>query len=153
MVVEGHHAFGRPCQVGHDEADAGAKLTRVLLDLRHHAARLFPALRLIGEARMESSHVVRWTPDRARQQMADLVLQHAVGREADRISILHFGLGLLPNMQTLSYTKFMRDNWLSNRIFTSYTDILDHCCFAWNALVDQPWKITSIGLRSWAHGS
>ena len=28
-----------------------------------------------------------------------------------------------------------------------------HCCYAWNALVDQPWKITSIGLRSWAHGS
>ena len=49
--------------------------------------------------------------------------------------------------------QFMRDNWLSNRIFTSYTDILDHCCFAWNALVDQPWKITSIGLRSCAHKS
>ena len=44
--------------------------------------------------------------------------------------------------------QFMRDNWLSNRIFTSYPDILDHCCYAWNALVDQPWKITSIGLRS-----
>ena len=26
--------------------------------------------------------------------------------------------------------QFMRDNWLSNRIFTSYGDILDHCCFA-----------------------
>ena len=49
--------------------------------------------------------------------------------------------------------QFMRDNWLSNRIFTSYPDILDHCCYAWNALVHQPWKITSIGLRSCAHGS
>jgi transposase len=47
--------------------------------------------------------------------------------------------------------QFMRDNWLSNRIFTSYTDILDHCCFAWNALVSQPWKIISIGSRAWAH--
>ena len=28
--------------------------------------------------------------------------------------------------------QFMRENWLSNRIFTSYTDILDHCCAAWN---------------------
>lgn len=26
--------------------------------------------------------------------------------------------------------QFMRDNWLSNRIFKSYEDILDHCCFA-----------------------
>ena len=26
--------------------------------------------------------------------------------------------------------QFMRDNWLSNRIFKSYDDILEHCCFA-----------------------
>jgi transposase len=26
--------------------------------------------------------------------------------------------------------QFLRDNWLSNRIFTSYSDILDHCCAA-----------------------
>ncbi|WP_291056687.1 IS630 family transposase, partial [Hyphomonas sp.] len=25
--------------------------------------------------------------------------------------------------------QFMRDNWLSNRIFKSYDDIVDHCCF------------------------
>jgi DDE superfamily endonuclease len=48
--------------------------------------------------------------------------------------------------------QFMRDNWLSNRIFTSYDDIVDHCCFAWNKLVDQPWRIMSIGLRQWARG-
>ena len=48
--------------------------------------------------------------------------------------------------------QFMRDNWLSNRVFKSYDDILDHCCFAWNHLTDQPWRIMSIGLRQWAHG-
>jgi DDE superfamily endonuclease len=48
--------------------------------------------------------------------------------------------------------QFLRDNWLSNRIFRSYDDILDHCCEAWNKLVDQPWRIMSIGLREWAHG-
>lgn len=48
--------------------------------------------------------------------------------------------------------QFMRENWLSNRIFKSYEDILDHCCFAWNRLLDQPWRIISIGLRDWAHG-
>jgi transposase len=46
--------------------------------------------------------------------------------------------------------QFMRDNWLSNRLFKSYNDIVDHCCDAWNKLVDQPWKIMSIGLRDWA---
>lgn len=49
--------------------------------------------------------------------------------------------------------QFMRDNWLSNRIFTSYEDILDHCCHAWNTLIDQPWKIMSLGRRQWAHRS
>jgi hypothetical protein len=48
--------------------------------------------------------------------------------------------------------QFMRDNWLSNRVFRSYDDILEHCCYAWNKLVDQPWTIMSIGLRDWAHG-
>lgn len=47
--------------------------------------------------------------------------------------------------------QFLRDNWLSNRVFTSYDDIVDHCCAAWNKLIDQPWKIMSIGLRDWAH--
>jgi hypothetical protein len=48
--------------------------------------------------------------------------------------------------------QFMRDNWLSNRIFQSYEAIVDHCCHAWNRLVDQPWRIMSIGLRGWVHG-
>ena len=47
--------------------------------------------------------------------------------------------------------QFMRDNWLSNRVFKSYNDIVDHCCGAWNNLVDQPWSIMSIGMRDWAH--
>ncbi len=48
--------------------------------------------------------------------------------------------------------QFMRDNWLSNRVFTSYDNIVDHCSYAWNKLIDQPWTIMSIGLREWAHG-
>jgi transposase len=48
--------------------------------------------------------------------------------------------------------QFMRDNWLSNRVFADYDDIVAHCCHAWNRLIDQPWKIISIGLREWAHG-
>jgi hypothetical protein len=47
--------------------------------------------------------------------------------------------------------QFMRDNWLSNRVFGSFDDIVDHCCDAWNKLVDQPWRIMSIGLRDWAY--
>ena len=46
----------------------------------------------------------------------------------------------------------VRDNWLSNRVFTSGCHIVDLCCDAWNKLVDQPWTIMSIGLRQWAYG-
>ena len=48
--------------------------------------------------------------------------------------------------------QFMRDNWLSNRVFRTYEDILDHCCYAWNTLIDRPWRIMSLGMRKWAHG-
>ena len=48
--------------------------------------------------------------------------------------------------------QFIRDNWLSNRVFQGYDDIVAHCCHAWNKLTDQPWRIMSIGLRDWAHG-
>lgn len=47
--------------------------------------------------------------------------------------------------------QYLRENWISNRVFTSYTDILDHCCAAWNKLTDRPWTIMSIGLRNWAN--
>ena len=46
--------------------------------------------------------------------------------------------------------QFMRQNWLSNRVFNGYDDIIAHCCQAWNTLIRQPWKIMSIGRRDWA---
>ena len=51
--------------------------------------------------------------------------------------------------------QFMRDNWLSNRIFKSYEDIVALCCQAWNNLIDQPWKIMSLGyaqMGAWVRG-
>ena len=49
--------------------------------------------------------------------------------------------------------QFMRQNWLSNRVFKSFNDIVDRCCDAWNKLIDQPWRIMSLGLRDWAYRS
>jgi len=48
--------------------------------------------------------------------------------------------------------QFMRDNWLSNRVFHGYDDIVALCCEAWNKLADQPWRIMTLGMREWAHG-
>ena len=47
--------------------------------------------------------------------------------------------------------EFMRDNWLSNRVFTSYDNIIDHCADAWNKLVAQPCRVMTIELRDWRH--
>ena len=48
---------------------------------------------------------------------------------------------------TKNVWKFIRQNWLSNGVFKSYDDILDCSFQAWNRLLDQPWKIMSLGLR------
>ncbi|CDX21058.1 transposase [Mesorhizobium plurifarium] len=47
--------------------------------------------------------------------------------------------------------QFMRQNWLSNRVFDTYNDIIDAACQAWRKLIAQPDTITSIGMRQWAH--
>lgn len=48
--------------------------------------------------------------------------------------------------------RFLRDNHLSNRVFKGYDDIVAHRCDAWTGLMDQPWRIPSIGRRDWAEG-
>ena len=40
--------------------------------------------------------------------------------------------------------QFLHQNHLSNRVFESYTDIVDPYCAAWNALIEQPKRMTSI---------
>ena len=74
----------------------------------------------------------------------------------EQLGNTHHRLALPPRSPELNPVEnvwqFMRDNWLSNRIFKSYEDIVALCCQAWNNLIDQPWKIMSLGMRKWAHG-
>jgi len=46
--------------------------------------------------------------------------------------------------------RFLRQNYLANRVFDTCTDIVDACCSAWNALAAAPATITSIASREWA---
>ena len=39
---------------------------------------------------------------------------------------------------------------LSNRVFKTYTDILDACQEAWQKLLDETGRIASIATRDWA---
>src|SRR5271166_3342569 len=50
-------------------------------------------------------------------------------------------------------SQYLRANWLSNRVFDSYEEIIDAACEAWRRLIAQPETITSIGMREWAHVS
>ena len=47
--------------------------------------------------------------------------------------------------------QFLRQTWLSNRVFETYDTIVEAACEAWRKLLAQPAIITSIGLRDWAH--
>ncbi len=47
--------------------------------------------------------------------------------------------------------QYLRQNWLSNRVFKNYQEIVEAACEAWNKLIQQPNTITSIGMRQWAH--
>jgi hypothetical protein len=44
--------------------------------------------------------------------------------------------------------QFLRQTFLSNRVFETYDAILDAAC---HAILEAPWRITSIGLRKWAY--
>ena len=46
--------------------------------------------------------------------------------------------------------QFLRQNKLSNRIFADYEAILTAACDAWNSLLADSARITSIGTRQWA---
>lgn len=47
--------------------------------------------------------------------------------------------------------QYLRQNWLSNRVFETYDDIIDAVCEAWRQLIERPQTINSIGMRKWAH--
>ena len=46
--------------------------------------------------------------------------------------------------------QYLRQTYLSNRIFPNYDDILEAACAAWNSLLQEPGRITSIATRRWA---
>ena len=62
---------------------------------------------------------------------------------------------LLPKCPELNPVRniwpFMRDNWLSNRIYTDLSGITDHYCKTGNRLTDSTSRITSIGMHHWIH--
>ena len=46
--------------------------------------------------------------------------------------------------------QYLRQTWLSNRVFADFADISAACCDAWNRLTAEAGRIASIGTRNWA---
>ena len=46
--------------------------------------------------------------------------------------------------------QYLRQNWLANRVFDTYEEIIEAACEAWRKLTAMPETITSIGSRGWA---
>jgi hypothetical protein len=77
---------------------------------------------------------------------------HTTGklRMPDTVSLM----SLPPKSPELNPTEnvwqFLRQTKLSNRIFEGYDAIVAAACDAWNSLIADPARITSIGTRQWA---
>jgi transposase len=88
---------------------------------------------------------------------AVLILDQARWQTAKKLAMPHSItlLSLPPTSPELNPVEniwqFMHDNWLSNRIFSSYDQILALCCGAWNRLIHQTWTIKSIGHLKWLY--
>jgi DDE superfamily endonuclease len=46
--------------------------------------------------------------------------------------------------------QYLRQTYLSNKLFETYEDIVEACCKAWNALLAEVGRITSIATQTWA---
>jgi transposase len=58
----------------------------------------------------------------------ELLAWHRTSQESRRLETIPIALTVEVGFPDI--WQFMRDNGLSNRVFKSYDDILDHCCFA-----------------------
>jgi len=68
----------------------------------------------------------------------------------ENISILHLPAYSPELNPTENIWQYLRQNYLSNRVFQNYAAIVDACCDAWNQLIATPTAIQSIATRRWA---
>jgi hypothetical protein len=93
----------------------------------------------------------------ARGAHAVLLLDRAGWHTTDKLNIpknmtLIFLPSRSPELNPVENVwQYLRSNWLSNRVFETYDDIIDAACDAWNKLTAAPDVINSIGMRQWAH--
>ena len=68
----------------------------------------------------------------------------------DNIALLHLP-PYSPELNPVeNIWEFLRQNDFSNRVYATYTAIVDACCSAWNKLIAAPKQIRSIAMRDYA---
>jgi len=45
---------------------------------------------------------------------------------------------------------YLRSNFLNKRVWDSYDEIVDACCMAWNAFINDIARVKSVTQRTWA---
>lgn len=110
-----------------------------------------------ANAAMMTLHLAEISANVAPDAHAILVLDgagwHTAGGRLnvpDNVTLLHlppYSPELNPVENVWAY---LRGNKLSNRVFKDYEAIVDACCDAWNWLMADPERVTSIATRDWA---
>jgi len=128
------YIFGAVCPA----RDCGVAL--VLPDSNTHAMNLH--LTELSKAVVRGSHAVVIV-DGAGWHIADALVV------PDNISLL-FLPPYSPELNAQeNIWEYLRQNYLAGRIFDTYDDIVDACCNAWKALIDEAGRIQSIATRDW----
>ena len=65
------------------------------------------------------------------------------------ISLVHLPPASPELNPTENVWQFMRQAYLSNRVFRDYDDVVEISSSAWNKLIAEQGRIASIGTRSW----
>ena len=65
------------------------------------------------------------------------------------ISLLHLPPASPELNPTENVWQYLRQTYLSNRVFRDYDDVVEASSAAWNKLTGEPGRIASIGTRTW----
>lgn len=130
------YLFGAVCPV------RGTAAALVLPTVNIHAMNLH--LAEIGRQVAEGHHAVVILDGAGWHQPGDKLVIPS------NISLLHLP-PYCPELNPVeNIWQYLPQNFLSLRVFESYSAIVDACCQAWNRLADAPEIIRSIATRAWA---